>query len=557
MSKKTLLEVAYAHEFDELEDRWMTLLTALPDDKETREEMTAVITWLRKVHEKDLAELFTTTLMEALEEQHPGAEAFAFAACAWEWFPEDDELRAAYARQRIKTDAENPAMPALIKLSGLEKGEERDTCVAYIDAHADLIPGNAALHIRQRFPVMIISFAPDKDTLVLSDGAREFSTNFETFRDQYHVVPTDDLRFMRVFMQAEMAEKLQATPAETTRVFLSAVGGESSFRDFKEFFVTAEFSLNDWKIWWKKNRPVIINDPWIECSDSSQPTLTLRDSPRDRSHSLQVIFDYAEHIREQVFIAFDYAEQTESKILDDIDLLRHCYDFFSDTCTDDDTVTCFFAWLGCTRLAPLINAVSLPYSAEWLATESAQKRCAQWCGWSPELILPVFNAICENEPAAAKTCAGILPYAPLPFVEECAVYLAQESPASLKTACEQIDPEDAAFAEAFAWLWSQMATGKPVPQGSEMSLCDATLLLFDLLEKLQGRSEPDGQNFYSGLCAVRRTLSLQKYAVIRDVFRICGEANAQVFFKRIHANSGISPAMKAQIVPLLSAAVEK
>lgn len=556
MSKKTLLDIAYTRDFPALEDAWMTHLSPVPTDHVQREEMYALVRWLRKVHEDELGILFATTLVEAMEEQMPGEACYAGVCTLWELFPGNAELRTAYARQRCHVDSDNPALPAILKCSGIYAAVAREKCLDYIEARAALAPGSGAIHIRQRFPVMIVSFSPEDDMVTLRDTTREYTTPLATFNEQYHMLLPDDVRFIRAFSPDTLAEELRAEPAKTVQRFLRCVGGSASFRECKDFFVTDVFTLEDWKAWWRDAHARIANDPWISCSEGTQPTLRVRDTPEDKTHILQAQFDLAGHIHRQVSLAYSYAHDFEGGLIDDVDVLRYCYAQCKEG-MGEGGVADLWRWLACLRLASLLGEECGAYSSAWLSSAADRIACAQWCGWSLQLCEALITALHTHDARWAELCAAMLPYAPLPYITRCETLLSQENPDALRAAWAKVKPDDVMMAEAFCVVWLRMAKGQDITCAVPLTLHDATLHMCDLMEKLQRPSEEDGQNFHSGLCAVRATLSSDKYHVIRDVFRQCGLESAPIFFKKLHTNSGLSSMMKAHIVPLLSAAQEE
>jgi len=77
------------------------------------------------------------------------------------------------------------------------------------------------------------------------------------------------------------------------------------------------------------------------------------------------------------------------------------------------------------------------------------------------------------------------------------------------------------------------------------------LKLFKLIQRLSKVKEHDEQNAHLTLAALRHTVSTKKYSLINSVFKEFGNENSSNLYQLLTSNSGLSTAMRSQLVRLL------
>ncbi len=359
-------------------------------------------------------------------------------------------------------------------------------------------------------------------------------------------------------MAETLAELAESDPIELVARYLKTVGRESVFREFKAAITNGAVAKEQWKEWWSRVKTILINSPLIDLGAGGQPSLTLRDSPRDFVKTIRREFDFADHPRRRAAIALNYIEKVKDGLPPDQELVDHiAAELTQDLQGGDDGAFAFSSWLALRAAAEVLGATQPAYSPEWLAAPDARKTVAQWCGWDPSFQSPLLEFLPLADESWPERFAGLLPYSPLMLVEQLASALSAKGKTdALSNAVDEITSPTVETAEAFAWMWKCMATGEGTAVDMPVEVKSATLTLFKLIQQLSGIKQETGQNVRAALAALRHTVAVKRYEVIGLVFQMFGVDHATDIYQIITSNTGFSTPMRAQLVQIL-ARIEK
>ncbi|MCX7846961.1 MAG: hypothetical protein N2595_02870 [bacterium] len=549
MDQKSLIQLANERAFAQLEERWIEALASATDQLD---ELLKVPAWLVKARQTDLAETLLATLLEALHEQHQSAALLSAAQHALSLFPDNPSFRSFFVSALTAAHPENPLASRIASASGIAQGAPLNHCLEFIAQRIHIRPGFFALHRMRRLPVRIEAYDPFSDTLTLSDGSETFSASFRTFSDQYEPLDESDFRAMSVFCRPALEQLAQHNPAELTIRYLKAYGRSSTFRDFKEALTKSAVPPHEWKAWWSRAKPILLNHPLVELGEGSQPSLTLRDSPRQASLSWRTEFSFATHPRIQPAIVLRYTALLADGVSPDPELVEL---FYTGLASESETppARAFAAWLALSVLARVLASTPPPYAPSWLSTPDARKQFAQWCSWEP-IYMPHFTAtLPQVDPNWPLVFATTLPYAPIALVENIVCALrASGHQHLLTTALSSLSTPTVENAEAFAWLWRTLATDPSCLSPLSLDLEAATLTLFRLIQQLGVLRHVGELNVHAALATLRHTLATKHYDLIRSVLRRIGSQRAADWYQLVMSNTGLSPAMRAQLVAIVS-----
>jgi len=549
VKKQELIKTAYDRDFNLLEEEWMATIDPLP---ESPEEMMKVAAWLIKVHEMDQAEILLEMLVEAYEEQKPGAPSADIALQVLGWFPNNNEFRKAYARQLASVHSANPAITGIIEKSKLTGDSELTAALREINCRLNIKTGKYAIHRMRRMPVRIESYDPVSDMLVLSNGDQVFDTDLNTLTDQYDSLPDVDFRAQRLFEKQKLAEMAVSDPCKLIKNYLLVCGKESTFRSFKDIFRDSIIDPADWKEWWKETKTQLVNDPYIQLGTGSQPSLTLRETPRNFSEELKLDFDHAGKPYKRPAALIHYLNEIDQGIPADPAVLTHFTEQLSAGLPDGDAYA-LASWLALSYAAKKGICEQPVYSAEWLQKDDAFKKFIQWCGWEPLLISVCVEFFSDNEPEWAVYYSNALPKMPFTFVERVIPLLLQtEKPELFLPLQNAMVQPHVDTGEAFAWTWRQLAKGQPLPFQYDSELFESTMVLFDLISQSCSAHEDENLNMGEIISVLRQTVSCNHYLLIKSVFSSVAEQHAAELYQAVTVNPGISTLMRSQLVQLLA-----
>lgn len=549
MDQKSLMQLANERAFAQLEERWMDALTSAPAQLD---ELLRVAAWLVKARELDRAQTLLDTLLEALHELNANAELLTAAQQALSWFPDNPSFRSYFLHAFPAAHPDNPLAADIAAASGLAKGAPLNASMEFIARRSHLRPGLFAIHRMRRIAVRLESYDPFSDILSLSDGSHTFSANLVTFLDQYDPLDDNDFRAMSIFCRPALAQLAQADPAELTIRYLKVSGRSSTFRDFKETLTHCAVPPDDWKRWWQAAKPILVAHPLIDLGEGAQPSLTLRDTPREASLSWRTDFSFAAHPRVQPAVVLRYAAHLADGIPPDPALLEL---FNSGLAPQADTppARAFAAWLALTSLACATNAQPPAYNPAWLASQDACQIFAQWCGWESVYIAPFIATLPSADPDWPQRFAAILPFAPIALVEQIAHALrSAQHHDLLNTTLASLAVPSPQTAEAFAWLWRSLASDPASIPNPPLDIESATLTLFKLIQQLGSLQHAAEQNLHAALATLRHTLATKHYSLIRAIMRQFGAARAADLYQIVMSNTGLSTPMRSQLVAIVS-----
>lgn len=549
MDQKSLMQLANERAFSQLEDRWIEALATASDQLD---ELLRVTAWLVKARHLDFAETLLTLLLEALKEQRNFPALLTAAQHALSLFPDHRDFRTHFLAAFPAAHPENPLAAEIAAASGLPNGLPLDHCLDFIARRIHLRPGLYALHRMRRFPVRLESYSPSSDSLLLSDGSRTFSTNFLTFSDQYELLDDNDFRALKVFDPQSLAQLANDDPAELTIRYLKASGRSSTFRDFKDALLGSVIHPEAWKSWWSRTKPILLAHPLLDVSEGSQPSLSLRDAPREASLSWRTDFTFATHPRVQPAIALRYANLLADGVTADpelIELFRHGLAIAPSL----SPTRAFASWLALTALERAVASTPPAYNPTWLKAPDAAKTFMQWCSWEPVYISYFTSLLPLADPDWPAIFAASLPYAPLALIENIVAALRSAQHAHLiPPALAPLSSPSPETAEALAWLWRTLATDPQSVPSAPLDLETATLALFRLVQQLAAIRHPGEFNVHAALATLRHTLAAKHYDLIRSVLCSFGSQRAADLYQLVMSNTGLSTPMRAQLVGLVS-----
>ena len=550
MKEKNILKIARLRDFDLLEEEWMTLLEKLP---ESVDDMISTVEWLIKVKENDLAELFLSTLLDALEEQKPGKLTLEISKKSFGWFPDDLNIRKVFARQFLICNPENYSAEALLKKSEIVSLKPYKDFLYYIQKRVGLVTGAYVIHTKRRFIARVESYNPKTDLLTLNNGKQCYETDFFTFTDQYNVISKNNFRALQIFDHQTLKNIANKNPVELVKTYLKAEGFNSVFRDFKDAMIVATIQKENWKSWWAETHKLLVNDPFIDLGTGAQPSLTLRDTPRDYSESLRKDFDSANPIRKKPVVVLKYLAELKNGVPLNEELILHFQvEMEKIINSEDDDVLKFVSWISLCAINEELNVEFPEYNLDWLNSSEKIIDYAQWCVGEHIIFGNLLTFLIKKDNNCSELFGKILPFAPLPLIEILSSFLIKnEKLNELSLAITEIENHEIETAEAFAWLWKIIAEKSEFPIELNYDIKELTLKLFKLIQRLSKVKEHNGQNANINLAALRHTVSTKKYTLINSVFKEFGNENSSDLYQLLTSNSGLSTAMRSQLVRLL------
>ena len=556
MKEKNILKIARLRDFDLLEEEWMTLLEALP---ESVDDMIATVEWLLKVKENELAELFLSTLLDALEEQKPGKITLETSEKSFEWFPDDLNLRKVFARQFLICNSENSSAESVLKKSEIVSTNPYKDSLDYIQKRINLVTGTYVMHSKRRFISRIESYNPETDFLTLNTGNQNYEADFFTFSDQYNVISKNNFRALQIFDHKTLKNLAKENPVKLVKTYLKAEGSNSVFRDFKDAMTVAAVQKENWKSWWSDTHKLLVNEPFIDLGTGGQPSLTLRDTPRDFSKALRKDFDCVDSLRKKPVMVLNYLAELKNGVPLNENLISHfqmemekIINSEDDENDDDDGVLKFVAWISLCAINEELNVELPEYSSDWLNSSEKIIDYAQWCVSEHITFANLIKFLKRADENCSELFGKILPFAPLALIEILSSFLIKnEKFNELSVAITEIENHEIETAEAFAWLWKIIAEKDSFPIKLNYDIKELTLKLFKLIQRLSKVKEHDGQNAHLMLAALRHTVSTKKYTLINSVFKEFGNENSSDLYQLLTSNSGLSTAMRSQLVRLL------
>ena len=552
MKEKNILKIARLRNFDLLEEEWMILLEALP---ESVDDMLATVEWLLKVKENDLAELFLSTLLEALEEQKPGEMTLEISKKSFEWFPDDLNVRKVFERQFLVCNSENSSAENIIKKSEIVSLKPYKDCLDYIQKRVDLVKGTYVIHTKRRFISRIESYNSATDLLTLNNGEQSYETDFFTFSDQYHVISKNNFRALQIFNHETLIKLANENPVQLVKTYLKAEASNSVFRDFKDAMTVVAVKKENWKNWWADTHKLLVNDPFIDLGSGGQPSLTLRDTPRNFSKALRKDFDCVDSLRKKPVMVLNYLAELKNGVPMNEELIFHFQKEMLkiiNSDDNDDDVLKFVSWISLCTINEELNVELPEYSLDWLNSSEKIIDYTQWCVSEHIIFAKLIKFMVKVDENCSELFGKILPFAPLSLIEIISSFLVKnEKLNELSTAIAEIENHEIETAEAFAWLWKIVAEKSLFPIELNYDIKELTLKLFKLIQRLSKVKEHDEQNAHLTLAALRHTVSTKKYSLINSVFKEFGNENSSNLYQLLTSNSGLSTAMRSQLVRLL------
>jgi len=192
------------------------------------------------------------------------------------------------------------------------------------------------------------------------------------------------------------------------------------------------------------------------------------------------------------------------------------------------------------------------YSPGWLNSQEKIIAYSHWCGGEHIVYSKLLTFLPEKDENWPDLFKELLPYAPLPLVELLASFLIKNNKTDkLSAALQKIKEPDIDTAEAFAWLWKTVVEKVEIKIELDFDVKDLTMKLFKLIQRLSKAKEHEGQNIHNSLAALRHTVSAKKYTLIQSAFNEFGREKSSELYHFLTSNTGLSSAMRSQLVRLL------
>ncbi|MFO8012781.1 MAG: GreA/GreB family elongation factor [Phycisphaerae bacterium] len=282
-----LVALADAGAFADLEAAWMEVLEDAAFDAEAAG---AVLVALRSHSSPRAAKTAASLLWMALETWTEGGRAGRARARLvrlGEGLPESDLVREAAAEVYRAAAAGAPDLEPLIAMTLGRDDLPTGRAVARLETFLALPPGTFVVDPRRKHPGCVLGVDAERGVLKVSFGRSERGYDAESVVHLERGDP-DNFLALAAFAPERLVEMAEGEPARLARLVLAAHGPRMKFREFKAALEPA-VPAKTWTAWWRGAKETVKRSPHIEMSDSSQPTLTLRDQPvsfqRERRHA--------------------------------------------------------------------------------------------------------------------------------------------------------------------------------------------------------------------------------------------------------------------------------
>jgi len=282
-----LSALADAAAFDRLEAAWME---ALEDPAFDAGDAAPVLETLMAHESPRAAKTAESLLWMALEtwtEAGRAGRARAALRRLGDRLPASDLVREAAAEVYRADAAGAPDLDALLAMTLERTDLAPATAVARLETFLALGPGTFVVDPRRRHPGCVLGVDAERGVLKVSFGQSERGYDAESVA-HLERGEADDFRALVAFAPDRAAEMAETDPAHLARIVLKAHGPTMKFREFKSALEPV-VPPKAWSAWWRRAREQVKRSPYIEMTDSTQPTLTLRDQPvsflRERRHA--------------------------------------------------------------------------------------------------------------------------------------------------------------------------------------------------------------------------------------------------------------------------------
>jgi len=547
-----LTGLAQAAAFGDLEAAWMEALEDEAFDAEAAGSVLVALVEQGSVRARRAAESLLWMALEGWTEARRAAEGRRVLIRLGQRAPDTALLReAADAVYR----AECAGAASLDTLLAMTVGREDlafGMAVERLETLLDLPPGTFVVDPRRKHPGCVQGVDADRGVLKVSFGESERGYDAESV---VHLEPGDDqdFRALVAFAPERLAEMAEADPARLARIVLDAHGPTMKFREFKAVLEPA-LKGRAWTKWWSEARDRVKRSPLIEMTESTQPTLTLRDVPvsfeKERLHGF-----LAAAGEDRLELALAYLDETGHNPEAEAVLLTDLAERLTETAAHAETAT---ERLGALAVLDAMHR-SHPETVEAPRVEPAGTAGEAGAAMAVAALAngTVVRAVLAHlrramPEAWPEVFQAALTQSRLPAAcEQLAANLAEEGHADrLAAAAEHIlrYPDEAPVATF--WLWSAVTGGAHRDALGHVDVITLTIRFLLSADRL-GRMGQEDRSMRPVVAQVRSALDVRSNPALQRVLEQADDTQAKDIRAAVDRNTLLTDALRSRVLDLV------
>jgi transcription elongation GreA/GreB family factor len=547
-----LVALADAADLKRLESAWME---ALEDAAFDADAAGAVLVALRAHASPRVAKAAASLLWMALEtwtEAGRAGRARALLIRLGEGMPDSDLVREAAAEVYRADAAGAPDLESLIAMTLGRDDLPAGRAVGRLETFLSLPPGTFVVDPRRKHPGCVQGVDPDRGVLKVSFGESERGYDAESV---VHLEPGDPDNFLALaaFAPERLAEMAEGEPARLARIVLAAHGPKMKFREFKAALEPA-VPPKTWTAWWRGARDTVRRSPYIEMTDSSQPTLTLRDQPvsfqREQRHA------FLEAAGEDRFaMVLSYLDETGHDPEAEAALLAEFAETLNRTAGAGETAA---ERLGALAVLAEMHrrhpdTLAAPSRTPAAAAGEAGLPAAMAALGAPSVVRAVLALVREAMPDAwPEVFAEALAASRLPEACEQMAEALNEAghTGRLASAAEALmrRPDDAPAATF--WLWSAVTGERYADAFADVDPVSLTIRMLLAVDRL-GRDAQEDRSLKPVVVQVRGALDVRANPAIERVLDRADDAQAKDIRAAADRNTVLTDALRSRLLDLV------
>ncbi len=543
--------LAEAGQFDALETAWMEALEA----GSLADAAPAVLARLLEGASPRAARVAETLLWMALEAWTeaglPGRGRAALRRLG-PALPEADLVREA-AEAVYRADCTEAAdLDALLAMTLGRDDLPLAVALERLEQFLALPAGTFVVDPRRKHPGCVLGVDAERGVLKVSFARSERGYDARSVAHLQRGDP-DDFRALAAFAPERLARMAEADPARLARIVLKAHGPTMRFREFKAALEPA-VPPKAWTAWWRTAREAVKRSPHIRMTDSSQPTLTLRDQPvsfqTERRHAFLEATGEA-----RLAMVLSYLDETGHDREAEAALLAEFAETLAETARSAETPA---ERLGAVAVLAEIHrrlpdALPAPGTSPAEAAGEAGLPAAMAALADPSVVRAVLTFVRETLPDRwPDVCADAIARSRLPEAcDQMASALADAGRDDrIAAAAEEIlrRPEEAPAA-AF-WLWLAMAAGSYADALAGVDRVSLTIRFLLAADRL-GRWARDDRSLRPVVAQVRSAVDPRAGPVVEEVLQAADDAQARDIRAAVERNTALTDALRSRLLDLV------
>ena len=547
-----LAALADAADFDRLEAAWMEALEEEAFDARAAAAILERLLEQGSVRAARAAESLLWMALESWTEAGRADRARAVLVRLGDRVPASGLVREAAAEVYRAAAATAPDLEALLAMTLGRDDLATGTALARLETFLALSPGTFVVDPRRKHPGCVLGVDSGRGALKVSFGQSERGYDADSV---VHLErgEADDFRALVAFAPQRLAQMAEAEPARLARIVLAAHGPTLKFREFKAALAPV-VPPEAWTSWWRAARDSVKRSPHIEMSDSSQPTLTLRDQPvsfqRERRHAFLEAEGEA-----RLALVLAYLEETGHEPASEAALLGEFAETLARTAEAAEPPAHRLGALAVLaemhRRHP--DAVAAPLTSPTDAVAEADLPAAVAALAEGSVVRAVLALVREALPEAWPAvfadalAAGRVPEA----CEELAEALAGAGHGDRVTSASSAilrHPEEAPSA-AF-WLWSAVTAGRYPDALASVDPVPLTIRMLLAVDRL-GRDARDDRSLRPVVAQVRGALDVRANPAIERVLARADDAQAKDIRAAADRNTVLTEALRSRLLDLI------